>query len=95
MKFTLKKWQWLALAVALVVAYFVMSPAVTGATGACPGSQYYCPGVGCVSGKDKCNPGARGGPSAVFSKETFESQCKSMKPCRGGTRTDGPCLMDF
>ncbi len=28
-------------------------------------------------------------------KETFEGQCKAMKDCAGGTRTDGPCLMDF
>jgi hypothetical protein len=30
----------------------------------------------------------------VFSKETFVSPCKSMKTCPGGTRTDGPCLME-
>lgn len=61
----------------------------------CPGSQVYCAGVGCVSGEDKCVPGAVGGPSKVFSKETFTGQCKAMKTCPGGTRTDGPCLMDF
>jgi hypothetical protein len=40
-------------------------------TQTCPGSQVLCPGVGCVSGKDKCTPGAAGGPSAIFSKEGF------------------------
>ena len=58
--------------------------------GSCPGSQIYCPGVGCVSGQDKCFPGARGGPSAVFSKEGFVS-----KQCPDKTRSDGPCLMEF
>ena len=58
--------------------------------GGCPGSQIYCPGVGCVSGQDKCFPGARGGPSAVFSKEGFVS-----KQCPDKTRSDGPCLMEF
>jgi hypothetical protein len=60
------------------------------AGGVCPGSLYYCPGVGCVSGQDKCFAGSRGGASAVFSRETFVS-----KKCPDGTRSDGPCLMEF
>jgi hypothetical protein len=80
--------------------------------GICPGSQMYCPGVGCVSGPDKCFPGARGGASAVFSKETFftkwpgsgvgstppiygEKENFVDKKCPDGTRSDGPCLMEF
>jgi hypothetical protein len=55
---------------------------------ACPGSQVYCPGVGCVSGQDKCFAGSLGGPSKVFSKETFTT-------CPDGTRSDGPCLLEF
>jgi hypothetical protein len=46
---------------------------------ACPGSQVYCPGVGCVSGMDKCFPGSRGGASAVFSKESFSVPQSSPK----------------
>ena len=65
------------------------------AVNGCAPNQVYCQGVGCVSGKDKCVPFAVGGPSAVFSKETFTQPCKSMKQCPGGTRTDGPCLMEF
>ena len=33
--------------------------------------------------------------STCAMKETFQGQCKAMKDCAGGTRTDGPCLMDF
>ena len=36
----------------------------------CSGSMIYCPGVGCVSGPDKCT--GAGGSTAVFSK-TWES----------------------
>lgn len=96
----------------------------------CPGSQVWCPGVGCVSGPDKCFAGSQGGPSAVFSKEGFEvmkpkpwnadwaaaiqpafeswpgAGKKSTPPdygketfvnrrCPDGSRTDGPCLMEF
>jgi hypothetical protein len=39
----------------------------------CSGSMIYCPGVGCVSGPDKCSAGAAGGPSTVFSK-TWERE---------------------
>lgn len=64
----------------------------------CPADQFYCPGVGCVSGRDKCKPASVGGPSAVFSKETFDmpSGQRVAKACPDGTRsTDGKCLMDF
>ena len=65
------KWAWYAIALLAVLAVVShvggVSPLQT-----CPGSQVYCPGVGCVSGKDKCVTGSRGGPSKVFSKEGFE-----------------------
>lgn len=87
---------WVGVVVAiLVVAFLFVSKGGPQAMVQCPGSQVYCTGVGCVSGADKCVPGATGGASAVFSKETFQGQCKAMKPCPGGTRTDGPCLMEF
>ena len=85
----------IALVVAVLVVVVFFSNGGVADMGQCPGSQVYCPGVGCVSGMDKCVPGNAGGPSRVFSKETFQGQCKSMKPCPGGTRTDGPCLMEF
>jgi hypothetical protein len=56
----------------------------------CPGSLVWCPGVGCVSGPDKCIAGSRGGASRIFSRETFVN-----KKCPDGTRTDGPCLLEF
>jgi hypothetical protein len=86
-------WVGVLVGVVTIVALF-LSKGGAKAIADCPGSQVYCPGVGCVSGEDKCVPGAVGGPSAVFSKETFVSPCKSMKTCPGGTRTDGPCLME-
>jgi len=55
----------------VVVAMMTLSPAMP--MMGCPANQVYCPGVGCLSGKDKCVPGAKGGPSAVFSKEGFKS----------------------
>jgi hypothetical protein len=76
----------LILAIAVVV-YILPSGAVQSG---CPGSQIYCPGVGCLSGQDKCFPGSKGGASKVFSKETFVN-----KTCPDGTRSDGPCLMEF
>lgn len=83
-------WTWIAAGVVVVViVLYMMSSPLSSAMG-CPGSQIYCPGVGCVSGQDKCFPGAVGGPSKVFSKETFVN-----KKCPDGTRTDGPCLLDF
>ena len=60
--------------IVVILAFIALRsfPMVTPA-GKCPGSYIYCPGVGCVSGQDKCFPGSRGGPSKVFSKETFTS----------------------
>jgi len=98
---------WLLAAVALLFVAFTVIPIAT--TPSCPGSQIYCPGVGCVSGVDKCVPMHRGGPSRVFSKETFEAwpganiraqppvykEAFVNKKCPDGTRTDGPCLMEF
>jgi hypothetical protein len=87
---------WVGVVVAvLVVAFLFVSKGGPQAMVQCPGSQVYCTGVGCVSGPDKCVPGNAGGPSAVFSKEGFEGQCKAKTSCPGGTRTDGPCLMEF
>jgi hypothetical protein len=86
-------WVGVLVGVITLVALF-LSKGGAQAVATCPGSQVYCAGVGCVSGADKCVPGALGGPSRVFSKETFVNECKSMKTCPGGTRTDGPCLME-
>jgi hypothetical protein len=124
---------WTTIAIVAIVAavvYFVVVPALATSMESCPGSQVYCPGVGCVSGVDKCVPGARGGPSKIFSKETFTiprpkpwetnwentikpafgsfpgTGVKSIPPdygkesfvsktCPDGTRSDGPCLMEF
>jgi hypothetical protein len=64
------KWTlYVVLAVVAAAVFFTAAPAVVAG---CPGSQIHCPGVGCVSGPDKCIPGYKGGPSAVFSKEGFE-----------------------
>ena len=57
--------------VILALIVYVILPGNPMGNAICPGSQYYCPGVGCVSGKDKCFTGSMGGPSKVFSKETF------------------------
>ncbi len=72
------------------IAVVVIRSVSGGAVGICPRSMYHCPGVGCVSGKDKCFPGSTGGASTTFSKEPFVS-----KKCPDGTRSDGPCLMEF
>lgn len=63
-----------AAAAVILVAFIVLRsfPMVTPA-GQCPGTYIHCPGVGCVSGQDKCFPGSKGGPSKIFSKETFTS----------------------
>lgn len=82
---------WVVVAVVVAVAAVFLLRGGMGMVGQCPGSQVYCPGVGCLSGLDKCVPGNNGGPSAVFSKEAFTT----MKSCPGGTRTDGPCLLEF
>jgi hypothetical protein len=128
MAMKIPRWTWYVVVAVVAVAVFFMAGAAKQAD--CPGSYVWCPGVGCVSGSDKCVPGNKGGPSAVFSKEGFEV----MKPkpwnvdwakftdpafhfwpgagkasipaeygkekfvnrkCADGTRTDGPCLMDF
>ena len=53
------------------IIIYILLPETPIGNALCPGSQYYCPGVGCVSGKDKCFAGSLGGPTKVFSKETF------------------------
>ena len=106
-KFKIPIWVW------PIVAVVVLFAVVGGGTGlagmSCPGSQVYCPGVGCVSGQDKCFPGSRGGASSVFSKETFTQwpgvgvrakppvykESFVNKKCPDGTRSDGPCLLEF
>jgi hypothetical protein len=50
---------------ALAALWFVQ-PVARVANG-CAASQYYCPGVGCLSGPDKCKAGNAGGPARVFS----------------------------
>jgi hypothetical protein len=108
-KFVLPAWAWMPLAVIaifFIVNYFV-SPVVGAKT--CPGSQVYCPGVGCVSGQDKCFAGSLGGASKIFSKETFgqwpgsgvrstpptySAIKESFKTCPDNTRSDGPCLLE-
>jgi len=57
------KWILVGLLVLIVFGYVsVQGPGVQ-----CNGSMVYCPGVGCVSGPDKCKSGSPGGPSAIFS----------------------------
>ncbi len=88
-KFVLPPFAWMPLAV--IVIFFIVNYFVSPVVGAktCPGSQVYCPGVGCVSGQDKCFAGSLGGASKIFSKETF-----AMKSCPDNTRSDGPCLLE-
>ncbi len=83
-----RTWSLFGLIAVGILAYLITirSPVMNG----CLKSQYYCPGVGCVSGPDKCVPQSFGGPSRVFSHETFVS-----KNCPDKTRSDGPCLMEF
>jgi len=123
------RWTWYVIVAGIAVIVFFMAGG-TAIRPDCPGSQVFCPGVGCVSGSDKCFAGNQGGPSAVFSKEGFEVMKPkpwnadwaaaiqpafeswpgigktSMPPdygketfvnkrCPDGTRTDGPCLMEF
>lgn len=55
----------------LAVVWFVQP--VARVTNGCAANQFYCPGVGCLSGPDKCKAGNAGGPSRVFSSvEHFE-----------------------
>lgn len=111
-QFSLPSWAWILAAV--IALFFVVNYVVVPMTGAkmCPGSQVYCPGVGCLSGQDKCFAGSLGGASAIFSKETFKQwpgagvraeppiydvakETFVSKKCPDGTRSDGPCLMEF
>lgn len=108
--FRLPTWAWMPVAVLalLLLVNYVVRP-VVGAK-MCPGSQVYCPGVGCVSGQDKCFAGSLGGASKVFSKETFSQwpgagvratppvydvAKESFTTCPDKTRSDGPCLLQF
>ena len=126
----LPKWSWYVVVAVLAVVVFFAAGAGPMASG-CPGSYVMCPGVGCVSGPDKCVAGNKGGPSATFSQiEGFEVMkpkpwnadwSKSIPPafaswpgkgtpssppdygketfvnkkCPDGSRSDGPCLMEF
>ena len=48
---------WLGVLIGVVtIAALFLSKGGAQAIAACPGSQVYCAGVGCVSGKDKCVP---------------------------------------
>jgi hypothetical protein len=125
------RWTWYVVVAVVALGVIVMfSTAGVEKQADCPGSHVFCPGVGCVSGPDKCFAGNQGGPSAVFSKEGFEvmkpkpwnadwakaiqpafeswpgAGTKSIPPdygketfvskrCPDGTRSDGPCLMEF
>lgn len=108
-------WVGIVLGIGTIVLLFLWKGGAKAING-CAGNQYYCPGVGCLSGPDKCVPANTGGPAAVFSKETFDqwpgagvgstppeygkhegftAECPAKKRCPDGTRTDGPCLMEF
>jgi hypothetical protein len=72
---------WILLGV--LVLFLVGFISIQGPGVQCPGSMTFCPGVGCVSGPEKCNAGYTGGPSATFSttweKEQFTNG-KDMYP---------------
>lgn len=87
-------WVGIVLGIGTIALLFLWKGGAKAING-CAGNQYYCPGVGCLSGPDKCVPANTGGPAAVFSKETFTAECPAKKRCPDGTRTDGPCLMEF
>jgi hypothetical protein len=92
--------KWILLGVLVLLLAGVIS--IQGPGVQCSGSMIYCPGVGCVSGPDKCNPGYVGGPSAVFSttwekftngKDLFPGvptlsvgEPQHITPCSNGTR---------
>jgi hypothetical protein len=94
---------------AVVIAGVAYSAMGTSVVPMCPGSQVYCPGVGCMSGQDKCFAAGAGGATRVFSHETFTQwpgkdyratppdykEHFVSKKCPDGTRSDGPCLMEF
>lgn len=69
-----RRWIPIAVVVAvglLAVVWFVQP--VGKAANGCAANQFYCPGVGCLSGADKCKAGNAGGPARVFSSvEHFE-----------------------
>jgi hypothetical protein len=107
-KFRVPSWAYLVIGAFVVVAlFYTLVPSTL--VPVCPGSQVYCPGVGCLSGQDKCFAGEKGGPTRVFSHETFKQwpgdgyratppEYKEhfvSKKCPDGTRSDGPCLMEF
>jgi hypothetical protein len=94
----MKKWILIALLILVLAGYVsFQAPGVQ-----CPGSMVYCPGVGCVSGPEKCIPGATGGPMATFSttwegftngKDMFPEvpvfavgSTPTVKDCRNATR---------
>jgi hypothetical protein len=106
MKVKLPKWAPMVLVAVILIGLVMTMTSHGGPVGSCPGGQTYCPGVGCLSGADKCVPGAKGGASAVFSKEGFEASSFpqwptakpppiEMKRCPGNYRSDGPCLLQF
>lgn len=62
-----------SLLVVAAVAVLVFVQPVAKVANGCAASQVYCPGVGCLSGPDKCKAGNAGGPTRVFSSvEHFE-----------------------
>ena len=63
--------KWILVGVLLLVVFGYVS--VQGPGVQCKGSMVYCPGVGCVSGPDKCSVGSAGGPSSIFSM-TWEKE---------------------
>jgi len=75
----MSKWILIGLLILLLAGYVsIQAPGVQ-----CNGSMIYCPGVGCVSGPDKCAANTTGGASATFSttweKEQFTNG-KDMYP---------------
>jgi hypothetical protein len=93
-KLKIPTWVWVS--VLLVVAlYFGLSFVPSGMVQQCPDALYNCPGVGCVSGPDKCVPGNKGGPSKVFSM-IHESFANETTTCPDNTRSqNGQCLLEF
>jgi len=92
-KFKVPTWGIYLLVAIVVLFFFVSSP--MSPMNQCPETQYYCAGVGCVSGPDKCVPGNKGGPSKVFSA-VHESFGNSTVTCPDNTRSpNGQCLLEF
>jgi hypothetical protein len=63
--------KWILIGVLVLVLFGYVS--VQGPGVQCSGSMIYCPGVGCVSGSDKCSSGSVGGASKIFST-TWEKE---------------------